>query len=125
MSTAEQQFAHLRIAVDRLADRIRVNAEGALRGRADHAHVARSLEAIAEDAVTLLVEAQRIAGVGADAPTGDERVRQLASNRCQRQAWPESGQEWTFTNDGLRKFAEAVAADANWRTDGVGGRDAG
>jgi hypothetical protein len=52
--------------VQRLAARIRVNAEGALRGRADHAHVARSLEMIAEDALAIIagVPGRRFTGVG-------------------------------------------------------------
>jgi hypothetical protein len=51
------------------------------------------------------------AGASSEMPIGDERLRQLASNRCIRQAWPEAGQEWTFDNDGLRRFAGAVIAD--------------
>lgn len=43
--------------IERLAERIRVNAEGALTARNDRNHVARSLEMIAEDALAILAAA--------------------------------------------------------------------
>jgi hypothetical protein len=61
------------LTVQRLAERIRVNAEGALAQRGDDQHVARSLECIAEDAVTLLVELRThgVNACGNDKPKGD------------------------------------------------------
>jgi hypothetical protein len=41
----------------------------------------------------------------------DERLHQLATNRCIAQQWPLHGREWVFNEEGLRNFADAVVSD--------------
>lgn len=62
--------ANVKRRIEQLAEHIRVNAEGALHYRNDQSHVARSLEMIAEDALTITDHVIRSAGV--DVPRGGE-----------------------------------------------------